>query len=159
MMPCDPTPELQDLQREQQEQLLLEQLTEQLEEVREQQARARAWEQSWSRRSSNQVRSEIDRAIAGLGPRHASSPIEQPAQKTTNPVKPIKSKDWILLHARQWKKAGKINDGTTQDTLAKMIADELSAARARGVPIRALKQHSIRSHLTYYGVWPISVIK
>jgi hypothetical protein len=97
----------------------------------------------------------MNRVAVGLPP----APTTPAASKTANPVKPVKSKDWILSLVKRWKKAGKINDRTTQETLSKMIADELSAERAAGVPVRALKQGYIRSHLADFGIWPISAIK
>jgi|SRR5262249_13129359 len=88
--------------------------------------------------------------------------VSSTASGTAGSVKPkpvFKSKDWIQLHVKQWKKAGKISDRTTQDTLSRMIADGMSAAKAAGVPVRALTSGYIRSHLADFGVWPISAIK
>jgi hypothetical protein len=97
----------------------------------------------------------MNRVAVGLPP----APTTPAASKTANPVKLVKSKDWILSLVKPWKKAGKINDRTTQETLSKIIADELSAERAAGVPVRALTQGYIRSHLADFGIWPISAIK
>ena len=97
----------------------------------------------------------IDRAIAGVVPQRAPTR----SSVRPSPAKRIKSKDWIALQAKRWKKAGRINDRTTQETFSKMITDEMSTAKAAGVPVRTLTQGYIRSHLADFGIWPISAIK